>query len=111
MVDFALDSDPPQLHCRSCGGGFWGWGLHQAIHAGRPKGPAYWCSPAQWTTLKGWGGGSSCMCKASVFDSALWTPCGAGGGGGGVTSLSRASRFAAALQPRELRRTNPAPVR
>ena len=53
--------------------GFWGRVLHQAIHAGRPKGPAYWCSLAQWTTLKGWGEGSSCMCKASVFDSALWT--------------------------------------
>ena len=56
MVDFALDSDPPQLYGRSCGGGFWGRVLHQAIHAARPKGPAYWCSPAQWTTLKGWGG-------------------------------------------------------
>ena len=74
MVDFALDSDPsdpPPATLLVVWRGL--LGLHQAIHAGRPKGPAYWCSPAQWTTLKGWGEGSSCMCKASVFDSALWT--------------------------------------
>ena len=58
IVDFALDSDPsdpPPATLLVVWRGL--LGLHQAIHAGRPKGPAYWCSPAQWTTLKGWEGG------------------------------------------------------
>ena len=55
MEDFALDSDPPPATLLVVWRGL--LGLHQAIHAGRPKGPAYWCSLAQWTTLKGWEGG------------------------------------------------------
>ena len=113
MVDFALDSDPPQLHSRSCGG-FLGPGSTPSHSRGQAKGSRVLVLPGTMDHIKGLGGKAAAVCARLLCLILLcglvrwwwwwwwWW---------GHESQLHQQAGLKPLQPRELRRTNPAPVR
>ena len=110
MVDFALDSDPPQLHSRSCGG-FLGPGSTPSHSRGQAKGSRVLVLPGTMDHIKGLGGKAAAVCARLLC---LILLCGLVRWWWGHEFRLHHHFHQAGLQPhqpRELRHTNPAPVR